>query len=369
MKIKKAFKNNLITVFSLLVLWLFILVSSRIRMRKDREFLVENGYSHLVPAGDHSVNVLIYGNENGRHRFVSIAGFGDPSPCLSWRRMTAALEKENRVIFIDRAGYGLSDNTSQERTVENIVADYRSALRNAGVAAPYILLPHSIGGIYASYWGSRYPEEIEAVVLMDTSEIREYAPDQMRTEPDPVYLRAYRLDRMGAGGLGNLLVKAMLPEKTYYTAAEQRAEYALALLTFQNSAVIEEDAMMFRNMNETWNSLVPNDVPKLYIAAEFGYSTKDELIADGGLDREMYLKFFHLEQDTDDDTLYDRYLEFCKKLREKTLSAYAEKLGNCEIVCLPGDHCIYEQKPDACAKIINDYIDRLYHEPQCPKAP
>ena len=360
MRIKKAFKIVLIIVLSLLVLWLIVFINSRIRMNKDREFLTENGYSHLVSVGDHSVNVLSYGNENGQHRIVSIAGFGDPDPCLSWRRMTAALEEENRVIFIDRAGYGLSDNTSQERTVENIVADYRSALRSAGVEAPYILLPHSIGGIYASYWVSKYPEEIEAVVFMDTSEIREYAPDQMRTEPDPAYLRAYRLDKMGAGGLGNLLVKTMLPEKAYYTAAEQRAEYALALLTFQNSAVIGEDAMMSRNMNETWNMLVPNDVPKLYISAEFGYNTKNELIADGGLDRGTYLKFFHLAQDTDDDTLYDRYLEFCKKIRDKTLSVYAEKLGNCEIVCLPGDHCIYDQKPDECAKVIKDYIDKLY---------
>ena len=360
MRIKKAFKIVLIIVLSLLVLWLIVFINSRIRMNKDREFLTENGYSHLVSVGDHSVNVLSYGNEKGHHRIVSIAGFGDPDPCLSWRRMTTAMEEENQVIFVDRAGYGLSDNTSQERTVENIVADYRSALRSAGVEAPYILLPHSIGGIYASYWVSKYPEEIEAVVFMDTSEIREYVPDQMRTEPDPAYLRAYQLDRMGAGGLGNLLVKKMLPEKVYYTPDEQRAEYALALLTFQNSAVIAEDTMMSRNMNETWNMLVPNDVPKLYISAEFGYNTKEELIADGGLDRETYLKFFHLEQNADNDTLYGRYLEFCKKMRDKTLSPYAEKLGNCEIVCLPGDHCIYDQKPDECAKVIKDYIDKLY---------
>ena len=194
---------------------------------------------------------------------------------------------------------------------------------------------------------------------MDTSELRNYAPDQMRTEPDPAFLRAYRLDIMGAGGLGDLLVKTMLPEKAYYTAGEQRAEYALALLTFQNSAVIAEDAMMHRNMNETWDMLVPNDVPKLYICAEFGYSTKEELIADGGLDRETYLPFFHLDPDTDEDTLYERYLAFCKKIRENTLSVYAEKLGACEVVLLPGDHCIYSQKPDACAEIIMDFIGEL----------
>ncbi|MBQ7013235.1 MAG: alpha/beta hydrolase [Oscillospiraceae bacterium] len=359
MKCKKTVKVLGSIVLILLALWLLIWINSRIRMKQDREFLIENGYANLVSVGGRSVNVLICGNENGKHRIVAIAGFGDPAPCISWRRMTASLEEENQVIFVDRAGYGISDSTSQERTVENIVEDYRTALRNAGVEAPYTLLPHSIGGIYASYWVSQYPEEIEAVILMDTSEIREYPPDQMRTEPDPAYLLAYRLDKMGAGGLGNLLVKTMLPEKPCYSADEQRAEYALALLTFQNACVIAEDTMMSLNMNETWNILVPNDVPKLYICSEFGYTTKEELIANGGLDRETYLAFFHLDADTDDDTLYDRYLAFCRKIRENTLSAYAEKLGNCEIVLLPGEHCIYEDKPDECAEIIDSFLGQL----------
>ena len=60
----------------------------------------------------------------------------------------------------------------------------------------------------------------------------------------------------------------------------------------------------------------------------------------------VYLKFFHLNLDTGDDTLYEKYLAFCKKIRENTLSIYTDKLGNCEIALLPGDHCIYEQKTD-----------------------
>ena len=359
MKVKKAVRCMGIAVVLLLVLWLVILLRSRIRLARDRAFLEESGYAHLVPVGDHAVNVLTYGNEAGAHRIVAIAGFGDPDPCLSWRRMTRALEVDDQVIFVDRAGYGLSDDTAQERTAAAIVDDYRAALAQAGIAPPYLLLPHSIGGIYASYWVSAYPEEIEGVVFLDTTELRAYPPEQMRTAPDPTYLRAYRLDRMGAGGLGDLLVRTMLPEDPYYTPDEQRAEYALALLTFQNHAVIAEDAMMSRNVNDTWDMLVSNEVPKCYICAQFGYRTKEELLADGGLDRETYLRFFHLPPDTDDDALYDRYLAFCQKIRDGTLAAYAEKLGRCEVVLLPGDHEIYAQKPDACAACIAQFLAGL----------
>ena len=37
------------------------------------------------------------------------------------------------------------------------VEDYRKALKNSGVEGPYILMPHSIGGVYATYWCSQYP--------------------------------------------------------------------------------------------------------------------------------------------------------------------------------------------------------------------
>ena len=105
MKCKKTVKVLGSIVLILLALWLLIWINSRIRMKQDREFLIENGYANLVSVGGHSVNVLICGNENGKHRIVAIAGFGDPAPCISWRRMTASLEEEHQVIFVDRAGY------------------------------------------------------------------------------------------------------------------------------------------------------------------------------------------------------------------------------------------------------------------------
>lgn len=91
--------------------------------------------------------------------------------------MTAALETDNRVVFIDRAGYGFSDDTDHEMTTESIVEDYRKALQNAGIKAPYILMPHSIGGAYANYWSSKYPDEIEAVVFVDGTQLNEHTFD------------------------------------------------------------------------------------------------------------------------------------------------------------------------------------------------
>ena len=36
-----------------------------------------------------------------------------------------------------------------------------------------------------------------------------------------------------------------------------------------------------------------------------------------------------------------------------------EKMGNCELVLLGGDHMIYEQKPAECGNIIKEFVDKL----------
>lgn len=81
------------------------------------------------------------------------------------------LNDDYEIVYIDRAGYGYSDDTSKPQTVEQVVSDYRTALENADIDGQYILLPHSLGGVYATYWESTYPDEIEGVILVDTSEL------------------------------------------------------------------------------------------------------------------------------------------------------------------------------------------------------
>lgn len=36
---------------------------------------------------------------------------------------------------------------------------------------PYVLIPYSIGGIYATYWECIYLDEVEGLVFWDMSEI------------------------------------------------------------------------------------------------------------------------------------------------------------------------------------------------------
>ena len=156
----------------LLLIVLFLLTTTivyHIKLYNAENQLKEARYYDPVSVGDHALNVYACGNENGKHTIVALAGLGDGEMFLGWRQMTAEIEKDDRLIFIDRAGYGLSDDTGREMTPENVVEEYRTALNNAGIYAPYLLMGHSLGGMYATYWECKYPDEIEAVAYIDGS--------------------------------------------------------------------------------------------------------------------------------------------------------------------------------------------------------
>ena len=88
------------------------------KLHKAEQKMKDSGYYNPVSVGDHSLNVTKTGNPDGEHKIVALSGWGDGTYALSWEYMTEPLEKDNEFIFIDRAGYGMSDDWDGEATVE-----------------------------------------------------------------------------------------------------------------------------------------------------------------------------------------------------------------------------------------------------------
>ncbi|MCI5578510.1 MAG: hypothetical protein MR364_03300 [Oscillospiraceae bacterium] len=111
----------LLAIIILFVLVTFIIHS--VKSKQEIDLLKEKGYYNPVSVGDYSLNVAKFGNENGNHTIVGLAGLGMGDYSLAARQMTACLEEDNLVVFVDRAGYGFSDDTNNEMTLEYIVED------------------------------------------------------------------------------------------------------------------------------------------------------------------------------------------------------------------------------------------------------
>jgi pimeloyl-ACP methyl ester carboxylesterase len=141
---------------------------------KEYNMLKAAGYVNPVSVGNYDLNACIYGNEEGRHTIVGISGMGVNDFAVTVRPFMERFTDENKIVVIDRAGYGMSDDIKIPQTVAQIVSDYRTALKNSGCEAPYLLVAHSLGGDYATYWENTYPDEIEGVVGRGSEQCRPY---------------------------------------------------------------------------------------------------------------------------------------------------------------------------------------------------
>ena len=40
----------------------------------------------------------------------------------------------------------------------------REALQKSNIKGPYILMPHSVSGVYSMYYANKYPDEVKAII-------------------------------------------------------------------------------------------------------------------------------------------------------------------------------------------------------------
>jgi pimeloyl-ACP methyl ester carboxylesterase len=74
-----------------------------------------------------------------------------------------------RTLAYNRAGYLGSDNSNAPRDSETIVAELRAELQRQNVKPPYVLVGHSLGGLYMQYFARNHPEEVAGLVLVDST--------------------------------------------------------------------------------------------------------------------------------------------------------------------------------------------------------
>ncbi|WP_295090264.1 alpha/beta hydrolase [Ruminococcus sp.] len=358
MNIKKVFRiAGKVILILFLIIVLFLLTTTivyHIKLNKVEKQLKDAGYYNPVSVGDHSLNVYACGNENGRHTIVALAGLGDGEMFLGWRQMTAELEKDDRLIFIDRAGYGLSDDTKQEMTPEYVVEEYRTALQNAGIEAPYLLMGHSLGGLYATYWESKYPNEIEGIAYVDGSICYEIPEEE---QVDGAVLMPV-IEKLG---LAPFVVRSDYG-RFFDIMTEEQKEQAIYMMskTIGSSVMKDELNKNDRCFDLVWKETTTTDIPKVYISASTAYHTKEDFINDG-ISAESLLNIWVAPEmkDAGEDAIYEEALRLMEQRRTEWAEPYYEKLGNCKVVELPGDHVIFLDKPDECSRIIKEFIDGL----------
>lgn len=110
-----------------------------------------------------------------------------------WSKVWPDTVHETTALAYNRAGYGHSDASPDPRDGAHVVEELRTLLKARKLPPPYVLVGHSLGGLYMQLFARKYPGEVAALVLVDSTH-----PDQMRGagNPDlwPTWLKlAFRL--------------------------------------------------------------------------------------------------------------------------------------------------------------------------------
>lgn len=120
--------------------------------------------ARLVNVGDgRRMNIYCIGH--GSPAVIFDAGLGDQ--IRAWAMVQPAVAKGTRVCSYDRAGLGFSDPSGRPGTAANAMDDLHRLLAAASIKPPYVLVGHSLGGMYMQLFADRYRSEVAGMVLVD----------------------------------------------------------------------------------------------------------------------------------------------------------------------------------------------------------
>lgn len=85
-----------------------------------------------------------------------------------WGTVPEQVGQDATVFAYNRPGYGNSAVAATARDGRTIVEELRAVLRQKGLRPPYVLVGHSLGGLYMQLFARAYPEEVKGLVLVDS---------------------------------------------------------------------------------------------------------------------------------------------------------------------------------------------------------
>lgn len=266
-------------------------------------------------------NMHVHTEGEGPNTIILLPGLGTSAPVLDFEPLVNELNKSNRVVVIEPFGYGWSEKTDKDRTVENVVEEVRTALQKAEIEGPYILMPHSIGGIYSTYYANTYPEEVKAIVGIDPTLPAAVDYFDVPVPTMPGFLRA-----VAPSGIARIVVSGneedFLPLAEEGTYSEENLELTKTLTVWNgyNKNIIMEANEISNNIAKTINMTLPSDIPVMI------FTPKDEKLNPAG---------------------------------RSTMTFYEEQLDHIEkskIVPLDGHHYLHWTNAEEISKHVGEFI-------------
>ena len=92
-----------------------------------------------------------------------------------WQPLYPGIERLGRVFGWNRFGMQGSDPPRERQTGARVLGALRELLGYAGLEPPYVLVAHSLGGLFANLYARLYPQEVAAVLFLEATHPDDHA--------------------------------------------------------------------------------------------------------------------------------------------------------------------------------------------------
>ena len=253
----KKFKKFSWIIFVVLILFLGGTFGfHQLSLQKESKLLMPIGKKVVV--NGHQMNVYIKGE--GSETIVFLSGAGIASPILDFKNLTDSLSKKYKVVVVERAGYGFSEDSDQSRDVMTVLSETRQALSQAEVSGPYVIVSHSMASLESLAWQEKYPNEVKALVGLDWALPASY---ENLKDNQALLTVAYWSSKIG--------LLRYFPESFYIknptlTETERQQYKLLAYKQLMSQAMLHESRLAKENAKKVPSSINPK-IPALLLVS------------------------------------------------------------------------------------------------------
>lgn len=145
-------------------LLLLFLVIPCIVLGQGQHIKVENGDIWIKALGLES-------RQEGQPIIVFESGLGTPMD--HWEPIVAGARKLGPLLFYDRPGIGKSSPDEELPTLKNVADKLIAIFQKLNVDPPYLLVGHSLGGVYVRGFAVYYPHLLAGLVIIDPGDFTE----------------------------------------------------------------------------------------------------------------------------------------------------------------------------------------------------
>ena len=243
--------------FSFILLFLLAtFIFHRISLEKEEASLTPMGQTVLV--NGHKMNVYVEGD--GPETIVFLSGAGIASPTLDFKNVSDTLSNRYKVVIVERAGYGYSDDSNHSRDVMEVLSETRQALSQANVTGPFIILSHSMSSLESLAWQEKYPDEVKALIGLDWALPSSY--EDLKNN-QALLTVAYWTSKIG--------LLRYFPESFYIknptlTESERKQYKLLAYKQLMSLAMLNESNLVKENAKKVPSSINPK-IPALLLVS------------------------------------------------------------------------------------------------------